>query len=60
MTEEGLADALSISKHVMSKSIKGSKSVNVSELAKIASIIGTTIDSLLMVNTNSEAIESMA
>ena len=44
----------------MSKSIKGTKSVNVSELAKIASIIGTTIDSLLMVNTNSEAIESMA
>lgn len=47
LTQQGLADALGISKQVMNKIIKGSKAINVNELAKIASIVGTTADELL-------------
>ena len=47
-TQQSLADSLGISKQVMNKIIKGSKAINVNELAKIASIIGTTTDELLM------------
>ena len=46
-TQQSLADALGISKQVMNKIIKGSKAINVNELAKIASIVGTTTDELL-------------
>ena len=60
MTQQSLADALSISKQVMSKIIKGAKAINVSELAKIATILGTTTDSLLTMNIESEPTESMA
>ena len=60
MTQESLADELSISKHVMSRIIKGTKAINARELKKIASVLGTTIDSLLMANIESEPIESIA
>ena len=60
MTQESLADELSISKHVMSKIIKETKAINARELEKIASALGTTIDSLLMENIESEQIESIA
>ena len=60
MTQQSLADALSVSKQVMSKIIKGSKAINVSELAKIADILGTTADALLTMNVNNVPTESVA
>ena len=48
-TQQSLADALSISKQVMNKIIKGNKAINVQELAKIASVLHTTTDKLLSV-----------
>ena len=60
MTQESLADELSISKHVMSKIINGTKAINARELEKIASVLGTTIDYLLMANIESVQIESIA
>ena len=60
MTQESLADVLSISNHAMSKIIKGTKAINARELEKIASVLGTTIDSLLMANIESVQIESIA
>ena len=50
LTQQRLADALGISKQVMNKIIKGSKAINVNELARIASFIGTTADDLLMMH----------
>ena len=47
-TQQSLADALEISKQVMNKIIKGSKAINVNELAKIAEVLGTSTDDLLM------------
>lgn len=60
MTQQSLADALSVSKQVMSKIIKGSKAINVNELSKIASVLGTTTDKLLSVNANNAPVESLA
>lgn len=60
MTQQSLADALSISKQVMSKIIKGAKAINVSELARIADILGTTTDALLTMNVSDTAVESFA
>ena len=60
MTQESLADELSISNHAMIKIIKGTKAINARELEKIASALGTTIDSLLMANIESEQIKSIA
>ena len=57
---KSLADELSISNHVMSKIIKGTKAINARELEKIASALGMTIDSLLMANIESEQIKSIA
>ena len=59
MTQESLADVLSNSNHAMSKIINGTKAINARELEKIASVLGTTIDSLLIVNVESETIESI-
>lgn len=47
MTQQKLADALGVSKQVMNKIIKGLKAINVTELAKIAAILGVTTDKLL-------------
>lgn len=60
MTQQSLADALSISKQVMSKIIKGAKAINVSELAKIASVLETTTDALLTMNVKNTPAETMA
>ena len=60
MTQQNLADALGISKQVMNKIIKGSKAINVNELAKIASVIGTTTDELLTVSGEPVSADSMS
>ena len=60
MTQQGLADALGISKQVMNKIIKGSKAINVNELAKIAEILSTSTDSLLMVDTEPVFADSLS
>lgn len=59
-TQQSLADALGISKQVMNKIIKGNKAINVNELAKIASVIGTTTDELLMVGGESASADSLS
>ena len=53
LTQQKLADALGISKQVMNKIIKGNKAINVNELAKIASIVGTSTDELLTLPSES-------
>lgn len=60
MTQQGLADALGISKQVMNKIVKGSKAINVNELAKIAEILGTSADDLLMVETEPIAVDTLS
>lgn len=60
MTQQSLADALGISKQVMNKIIKGNKAINVNELAKIASVIGTTTDELLTVSGEPVSADSMS
>ena len=60
MTQQGLADALGISKQVMNKIIKGSKAINVNELAKIAEILSTSTDDLLMVEAEPVVADSLS
>ena len=60
MTQQGLADNLSISKQVMNKIIKGTKAINVNELSKIAEILNTTTDSLLTVRSEPVVIDSLS
>lgn len=60
MTQQSLADALSISKQVMRKIIKGAKAIDVSELTQIASVLGITADALLTMNMSDSPVESMA
>lgn len=60
MTQQGLANALGISKQVMNKIIKGSKAINVKELAKIAEILSTSTDDLLMVETEPSVVDSLS
>ena len=50
-TQQRLADELSVSKQVVNKIVKGQKAINVSELSRIATILGTTTDMLLSVET---------
>ena len=59
-TQQSLADALGISKQVMNKIIKGSKAINVKELAKIASVVGTTTDELLMAQGEPVSVDSLS
>lgn len=59
-TQQSLADALGVSKQVMNKIIKGSKAINVNELAKIASIMGMTTDELLTVDGEPVSTESLS
>lgn len=49
-TQQYLADTLNISKQVMSKIVMGAKAINVSEVSKIASILGVSVERLLDVN----------
>ncbi len=60
MTQQSLADALGISKQVMNKIIKGSKAINVKELAKISEILGTSTDALLTVETEPVVVDSLS
>lgn len=60
MTQQSLADALGISKQVMNKIIKGSKAINVNELAKMASILNTSTDALLTVGTEPVTVDSLS
>lgn len=60
MTQQSLADALGISKQVMNKIIKGSKAINVNELAKIASVMGITTDELLTVGSDPIVVDSLS
>lgn len=60
MTQQSLADCLGISKQVMNKIIKGSKAINVNELAKIADILSTSTDELLTVSGEPAAAESLS
>lgn len=60
MTQQSLADALQISKQVMNKIIKGSKAINVNELAKIAEVLNTSTDELLTVSNESVSAESLS
>lgn len=60
MTQQSLADALGISKQVMNKIIKGSKAINVNELARIADILNTSTDALLTVGTEPATVESLS
>lgn len=59
-TQQSLADALGISKQVMNKIIKGTKAINVNELAKIASVLGTTTDELLTVSAEPVSVDSLS
>ena len=60
MPQQSLADALSVSKQVMNKIIKGAKAINVSELAQIASVLGTTTDALLTMKNCPDTAENLA
>ncbi len=60
MTQQSLADALQISKQVMNKIIKGSKAINVNELAKIAEVLNTTADALLTVSNGPDVVENLS
>ena len=60
MTQQSLADALQISKQVMNKIIKGSKAINVNELAKIAEVLNTSTDALLTVSNEPVVAESLS
>ncbi len=60
MTQQSLADEIGISKQVMNKIIKGSKAINVNELAKIADILNTSTDSLLTVGTEAVTADSLS
>lgn len=60
MTQQSLADALGISKQVMNKIIKGNKAINVNELAKIAGVLNTSTDALLIVGAEPVTIDSLS
>lgn len=47
MTQQALADAIGVSKQVMHKIVAGTKAINVTEIAAIATALGTTVDVLL-------------
>ena len=60
MTQQSLVDALGISKQVMNKIIKGSKAINVNELARIAGILNTSTDALLTVRAESVTADNLS
>jgi len=47
MSQKDLADKIGVSKQVMSKIVHGKKAISLIELAKIAEIMGVSIDSLI-------------
>lgn len=59
MTQQQLSDQLSISKQVMSKIINGAKAINVTEISRIAGILGTTTDYLLTLHSEQHTDEAL-
>lgn len=60
MTQQALADTLGISKQVMSKIISGAKAINVAEISRIASSLGTTVDRLLVSATKATEVQAFS
>ena len=60
MTQQSLADALSISEQTLNKILKGAKAINTIELTQIASVLGTTTDALLMTNNHTDEPEHLS
>jgi transcriptional regulator with XRE-family HTH domain len=52
MTQQTLANQLGVSKQVMSKIINGKKAINVAELSQIATILGSSAETLLSTRGN--------
>ena len=59
-TQQYLADRLSVSKQVMNKIIKGTKAINVNEIAQIAEVLGVTTDSLLKISNKYVSTQSLS
>lgn len=57
-TQQNLADAMGISKQVMSKIINGNKAINVTEIAKIAEFLEVSVDDILQVDSATSSCES--
>ena len=60
MTQQSLADALSISEQSLNRILKGAKAINTIELTQIASVLGTTTDALLMINNHTDEPEHLS
>ncbi len=50
-SQQNLANAMGISKQVMSKIINGNKAINVAEIAKIAEYLDVRVDDILSINS---------
>jgi transcriptional regulator with XRE-family HTH domain len=57
-SQQTLADALGVSKQVMSKIIAGAKAINVAEISRIAAILSTPVEALLVQGASREAVEA--
>lgn len=60
MTQQALADVMGISKQVMSKIVSGAKAINVAEISRIASALGTTVDRLLVPVSRTTEVEAFS
>ena len=58
-TQQNLADAMGISKQVMSKIINGNKAINVTEIAKIAEFLEVSVDDILQVDSATSSCDSV-
>lgn len=58
-TQQNLADAMGISKQVMSKIINGNKAINVNEITKIAEYLEISVDDILSVDSEMDYSESV-
>ena len=58
-TQQNLADAMGISKQVMSKIINGNKAINVNEITKIAEYLEISVDDILSVESQMDCSESV-
>ena len=59
-SQQKLANILGVSKQVMNKIVRGSKAINVAELAQIATAIGVTVEELLTVDNVETSIDDMS
>lgn len=58
-TQQNLADAMGISKQVMSKIINGNKAINVNEITKIAEFLEVSVDDILRIDSQTDFTESV-